>query len=69
MRAGLVDEVIAEPKEGAHKSHDETAKLLDAVLCSRLAESASTNPQDRLTRRYAKLREMGKWGIAEAVTG
>src|SRR6201988_261106 len=38
--AGLVDEVIAEPKEGAHKSHDETAKLLDAALCSRLAESA-----------------------------
>ena len=67
--AGLVDEVIAEPKEGAHKSHDETAKLLDAVLCSRLAESVSSNPQDRLTRRYAKLREMGKWGIAEAVTG
>ena len=33
--AGLVDEVIAEPKEGAHKSHDETAKLLDAALCSR----------------------------------
>ncbi len=67
--AGLVDEVIAEPKEGAHKSHDETAKLLDAVLCSRLAESVSSNPNDRLTRRYAKLREMGKWGIAEAVTG
>jgi acetyl-CoA carboxylase carboxyl transferase subunit alpha len=67
--AGLVDEVIAEPKEGAHKSHDETAKLLDAVLSSRLAESVSANPRDRLTRRYAKLREMGKWGIAEAVTG
>src|ERR671913_1309832 len=48
QRAGLVDEVIAEPKEGAHKSHDETAKLLDAVLCSRLAESVSSNPNDRL---------------------
>lgn len=68
-RAGLVDEVVAEPKEGAHTSHDETAKLLDAVLCSRLAESVSSNPSERLTRRYAKLREMGKWGIAEAVTG
>lgn len=67
--AGLVDEVIAEPKEGAHRSHDETAKLLDAVLCSRLAESASTTQQERLTRRYAKLREMGKWGIAEATGG
>ena len=67
--AGLVDEVVAEPAEGAHKSHDETAKLLDAVLCSRLAESASTNPQERLARRYAKLRQMGKWGTAEAAAG
>ena len=62
--AGLVDEVVAEPDEGAHKSHDETAKLLDAVLCSKLAESASTTPQERLARRYAKLRQMGKWGTA-----
>jgi len=67
--AGLVDEVIAEPPDGAHNSHDETARLLDGVLCRRLAESASTNSQERLTRRYAKLREMGKWGIAEAATG
>lgn len=67
MAAGLVDQVIPEPHDGAHKSHDETARLLDAVLCSRLAESASTNPQERLARRYAKLREMGKWGTTEAV--
>lgn len=66
--AGLVDEVIAEPKEGAHKSHDETAKLLDAALCSRLAESVSTNSQERLARRYAKLRQMGKWGTSETAT-
>jgi acetyl-CoA carboxylase carboxyl transferase subunit alpha len=67
--AELVDEVIAEPKEGAHKSHDEAAKLLDAALCSRLAESVSTNAQERLTRRYAKLRQMGKWGTSETTTG
>src|SRR5438309_2648139 len=27
----LVDQVIKEPEGGAHKSHDETAKLLDAA--------------------------------------
>lgn len=62
---GLVDQVVDEPEGGAHKSHDETAQLLDAVLCSRLAESASANPQERLARRYAKLREMGKWGTSD----
>src|SRR5256714_1310080 len=29
LSEGLVDQVIAEPKGGAHKSHDETATLLD----------------------------------------
>lgn len=64
FREGLVDQVIAEPEGGAHKSHDETARLLDAVLCSKLAESASANTQERLARRYAKLRAMGKWGTS-----
>lgn len=66
LAEGLVDQVINEPEGGAHKSHDETAKLLDAALCSKLAESASSNQQERLSRRYAKLREMGKWGTMES---
>lgn len=64
FREGLVDQVIPEPEGGAHKSHDETARLLDAALCSKLAESASANTQERLARRYAKLRAMGKWGTS-----
>jgi acetyl-CoA carboxylase carboxyl transferase subunit alpha len=67
MHEGLVDQVINEPEGGAHKSHDETAQLLDRVLCAKLAESANTNQQDRLTKRYAKLRDMGKWGTSELI--
>jgi acetyl-CoA carboxylase carboxyl transferase subunit alpha len=66
LHEGLVDEVIDEPEGGAHESHDEAAKLLDAALCSKLAESSNANSQDRLSRRYAKLRQMGKWGTTEA---
>lgn len=62
---GLVDQVIREPAGGAHESHDETAKLLDAALCSKLAESASASPNERLARRYAKLRQLGEWGTAD----
>ena len=68
LSEGLVDQVIAEPKGGAHKSHDETATLLDTALCSSLAESASANREQRLTRRYAKLRKMGKWETTEATS-
>lgn len=66
LRAGIVDQVVSEPSGGAQTSHDETARLLDAVLCAKLAESVTNNVQERLARRYAKLRQMGVWGTGEA---
>src|SRR5437879_1420576 len=65
---GIVDQVIDEPKGGAQNSHDEAARLLDAALCERLAESSTHNVEDRLTRRYQKLRQLGKWGTSEGST-
>lgn len=69
LHEGLVDQVVTEPEGGAHKSHDETARLLDAALCAKLAESSSANARERLIRRYAKLREMGKWGTSDVAVG
>jgi acetyl-CoA carboxylase carboxyl transferase subunit alpha len=63
---GIVDQVIDEPEGGAQTSHDETARLLDSVLCARLAESATSKVKERLTRRYEKLRQLGKWGTSDA---
>src|SRR6266542_5636467 len=63
---GIVDQMISEPEGGAQTSHDESARLLDSALCARLAESASSNVEERLERRYRKLRQMGKWGTSEA---
>src|SRR5215467_1893324 len=54
---GVVDEVIAEPKGGAQNSHDDAARLLDVALSSRLAESSTYSVEERLSRRYQKLRE------------
>lgn len=65
QREGIVDQVIAEPRGGAQNSHDEAARLLDPVLCERLAQSATDNVADRLARRYRKLRQLGKWGTSE----
>ena len=63
---GIVDLVIAEPKGGAQNSYDEAARLLDSALCERLAESSTHSVEERLTRRYQKLRQMGKWGTRES---
>ena len=62
---GIVDQVIDEPKGGAQNSHDEAARLLDISLCERLAESSTLTVEERLSRRYQKLRQLGKWGTSD----
>lgn len=67
-KEGIVDEVIDEPKGGAQNSFDESARLLDSALSRHLAESSTHTAEDRLTRRYQKLRKLGKWATSDGVT-
>ena len=64
-KEGVVDEVIDEPKGGAQNSYDEAARLLDAALSRCLAESSTHTVEDRLKRRYQKLRALGKWATSD----
>jgi acetyl-CoA carboxylase carboxyl transferase subunit alpha len=64
----IVDKIIPEPEGGAHNDYDKAARFLDAALTERLAEAVSCSPDERLTRRYKKLREFGRWGTAEPNT-
>jgi acetyl-CoA carboxylase carboxyl transferase subunit alpha len=60
---GIIDRVVSEPKGGAQTDYDETARLLDISLSEALALTVSQTPERRLSRRYDKLREFGKWGV------
>jgi acetyl-CoA carboxylase carboxyl transferase subunit alpha len=60
---GIVDKIIPEPEGGAHNDYDQTARYLDSALSERLAEAVSCSQEDRLKRRYSKLRRFGRWGI------
>jgi acetyl-CoA carboxylase carboxyl transferase subunit alpha len=59
---GIVDKIIPEPHGGAHNDYDQTARYLDSALSERLAEAVSCSQEDRLSRRYSKLRGFGRWG-------
>ena len=59
---GIVDKIIQEPEGGAHNDYDQTARYLDSALSERLAEAVSCSQEDRLKRRYGKLRGFGRWG-------
>src|ERR1700754_2334118 len=65
----IVDKIIQEPEGGAHNDYDQTARYLDSALSERLAEAVSCSQEDRLTRRYQKLRHFGRWGTADKVAG
>lgn len=64
LAENIVDQIIPEPVGGAHTDYDQTARLLDAALSERLAEAVSCPPTERLARRYDKLRQFGRWGVA-----
>jgi acetyl-CoA carboxylase carboxyl transferase subunit alpha len=66
---GVVDRVVLEPPGGAHTQYDEAARLLDVALGEGLAESMDYTSEQRLARRYSKLREFGKWGTGADQTG
>jgi acetyl-CoA carboxylase carboxyl transferase subunit alpha len=66
---GIVDKIIQEPEGGAHNDYDQTARFLDSALSERLAEAVSCSQEDRLKRRYDKLRAFGRWGTDSKDTG
>ena len=60
--AKIVDQIISEPPGGAHTDYDRAARYLDSALSERLAEAVSCSQEERLAKRYAKLRLFGRWG-------
>lgn len=55
----IIDEVVAEPAGGAQESFDEAAQLLEKSLARQLNNALSLNPNERLARRYRRIRSLG----------
>ena len=66
LALGVVDEVVAEPKGGAHESLDETAKLLRPRLSAHLDSLAGRDRNVLVDARYARYRRMGEFTIVTA---
>jgi acetyl-CoA carboxylase carboxyl transferase subunit alpha len=55
----IIDQIVAEPNGGAQVSVDETAALLNVALSESLTQVLSMSAEERLRRRYTKLRALG----------
>jgi acetyl-CoA carboxylase carboxyl transferase subunit alpha len=57
----LIDEIVPEPEGGAHTNPEATAKFLDPILTSALAELWQLTPKQIVDQRYDKFRNMGQF--------
>lgn len=57
----LIDEVILEPKGGAHHSHIETAESFQKVVLKQIKELKQLSTDEMLEKRYQKFRAYGEW--------
>jgi len=57
----LADEVIPEPRGGAHVNLDEAAANLKAAILKHLAELSDKSPEEIMQDRYDKFRAMGEF--------
>ena len=56
---GVIDEVVPEPRGGAHRNHKEAAELLEPVLVRHLEEIGALSVADMLEARYQRFRALG----------
>ncbi|HEX7222897.1 MAG TPA: hypothetical protein VF231_06585, partial [Candidatus Limnocylindrales bacterium] len=57
----VVDVVVAEPGDGAHSDHAETARRLRAVIVEQLDVLSRVPIEDLLEARYRRFRELGPY--------
>ncbi len=60
-KLNLIDEVILEPKGGAHVDHEAAAESFKAVVLKQLAEVQALSTEEMLDGRYDKYRQYGEW--------
>jgi acetyl-CoA carboxylase carboxyl transferase subunit alpha len=59
LRLKIIDQILAEPQEGAHVSLEAAAKELEAALVTCLDAADQLSHRERIERRYQKLRRLG----------
>lgn len=58
---GLVDDVIPEPINGAHRNHAEIFATVKSYISNYLKELKAIDPQTRIDNRIEKFSKMGVW--------
>lgn len=60
-KLGLVDDVIKEPTNGAHRNHDEAFKLVKKAITKYIADLKDVDPTKRINDRIEAFSKRGVW--------
>ena len=60
-KLGIVDDIIKEPSNGAHRDHDETFKTVKKSIAKYLTELKAIKPEDRINNRIDAFSKRGVW--------
>ena len=58
---GLVDDIIQEPMDGAHRNHEEIFQSVKQSILTYLKELDAISPEKRIAQRIEKFNNMGIW--------
>lgn len=59
LELGVIDEIVQEPKGGAHRNHDQAARIVKDRILFHLAQLRSLDPDTLIERRIEKYGGMG----------
>ena len=62
----VIEEIIPEPKGGAHRNYEETAAAIQSALISQLKELSVMDACELKEDRYRKFRKIGEFDFAKA---
>lgn len=61
LELGVIDEIIQEPKGGAHRNYDKAAEILKNKILTTIHELKQKSPQQLIQERVEKFSKMGSW--------
>ncbi len=59
LELGIIDEIIPEPKGGAHRNYEQAAAAVKSAIVKHLAELEKMKPEKLIEQRYSMFRNMG----------
>jgi acetyl-CoA carboxylase carboxyl transferase subunit alpha len=65
LHFGIIDEIIPEPRGGAHRSYEGAAAAIKAALLRHLPELLALGEEQRLNERYERFRRIGEFAEIE----